>query len=1386
MLPHILHSTTRAVAVVQNQSHAIRNVLQLQSSGPSSGSGSSWGNGPGPGGSKFNTGSRFYSGYNSAGRAVTQANVLTSHDGNFTQTDEAEDFVSRRSVHPAPPKRHRMRSSSVSLTGTGRNERGEKMGVLKTVQLHARSNHAFAPVETMASAKERLLSDSVAIEDSGSRPLLIRRNSTSAPLSPLLNASELPPPSPPTPPLELRNKRDRRASVTSAAPSKDEKPPAPTQQTATPPPSPKDVAKDFYVGKFDGFAHQDADQVHEYVQRLLTTVEKPSVEQFNAALRALNRSRQDGEALVNIIRLYNKMLDKSVVPNVVTYETLIYALTTRDMEVHQAIVSLEVRLKQRPLVERFDTTSAELDNQRITKLKEEDNFGSAMSLFESILAIGGREKLHADVFTHLLRSCAFHANVDAAIHVFAQLERNSHMHIDYSVYRYMIAAFSKSGRIEQAEEIFSEFLKGYKKGRIRLYPMKALHVGRREQLKVWNTMMEAYFRAEMPDKAVGILERMLSSKAGNEYAPDDVPVVTSSTFTTVITGFLQAGDIQSALTWFDRLLVQPQAGANPYEGIGGEAMRPDGVAWNVMLDALALHGRIDDMNRLYKILKATHKEDRLFIRSVDQLIVYSANMENLKNLDDASALDILHFILEDLSTTNVGLGNQSKIILDICEAFAARGEYVIPAELINKHFVEKLQYYDGAPPLVILQGMQGELQALTGTICRALEQGKGELPFRSAFTIAQIHRALNMMVEAGFAPVYLHSYGRARFLNLLPYEELTVDDWNMLLSYAVQIETSMNRGDSGVQVPADFAFNGVVSLLQDIASQNMEFYIIDAELRKRTVELLQSQHGEMEVKDVLARVGPSYVQALTDLEHLKYSALQSALVQDSENEMQTDGMRLPVTEYPSLTINSQLSRAIQDGLRGPSHSVDHRLSKAWGMFQKGLQRGHAPQAPTIAALIQGFGRLGDLEKVRELYTVGQSVVATVYPEQQVNSWTQIEDSMIVALAHSGNVDAAHVHRLRILEQGQAPSADAYGVLIQHVKDTTDDTSGAMSLFQEAIERGVQPNLYLYNNIISKLSKARKADYALELFHQMKAVKILPSSITYGAVIGACARVGDISSAESLFQEMIHARGFKPRVPPYNTMMQLYTTTKPNRNRALFFYNEMLAAGIKPSAHTYKLLLDTYGSLEPVDLQSMEEVYKTLQEDPSVQLTGGHFASLINAYGCVSKDFDKAIALFESIHTIPNAPAVDAVVFEAVINVIVAHRRTDLLPVYVNKMNEAGVHMTAYIANFLIKGYANVGDLDRAREIFESLSDPATGMAAPNNHAPHNPAESVEILLMDRVYREPSTWEVMVRAELGAGNRDAAKDLLERLRARQYPEAVYNRISGVMTDHSVPL
>jgi len=86
-----------------------------------------------------------------------------------------------------------------------------------------------------------------------------------------------------------------------------------------------------------------------------------------------------------------------------------------------------------------------------------------------------------------------------------------------------------------------------------------------------------------------------------------------------------------------------------------------------------------------------------------------------------------------------------------------------------------------------------------------------------------------------------------------------------------------------------------------------------------------------------------------------------------------------------------------------------------------------------------------------------------------------------------------------------------------------------------------------------------------------------------------------------------------------------------------------------------------------------------------------------------------------------------------------------------------------------------------RGMFENMADPPVGVAAPNNHAPHGNANETPVPSNAPVYREPSTWEVMIRAELGTGNREAAVTLLERLKQRHYPQAVYSRIAGIMLD-----
>ena len=113
-------------------------------------------------------------------------------------------------------------------------------------------------------------------------------------------------------------------------------------------------------------------------------------------------------------------------------------------------------------------------------------------------------------------------------------------------------------------------------------------------------------------------------------------------------------------------------------------------------------------------------------------------------------------------------------------------------------------------------------------------------------------------------------------------------------------------------------------------------------------------------------------------------------------------------------------------------------------------------------MINAIGRHGDINKVRNLYEAAQLILATWENDkywQSIGWFQEVENQMIIALAHSGDANAAHIHQNRILAQGGTLSADAYGGLIQRVKDTTDNTANVMTLFQEAVLRGVSPNIF---------------------------------------------------------------------------------------------------------------------------------------------------------------------------------------------------------------------------------------------------------------------------------------------------------------------------------------
>lgn len=103
-------------------------------------------------------------------------------------------------------------------------------------------------------------------------------------------------------------------------------------------------------------------------------------------------------------------------------------------------------------------------------------------------------------------------------------------------------------------------------------------------------------------------------------------------------------------------------------------------------------------------------------------------------------------------------------------------------------------------------------------------------------------------------------------------------------------------------------------------------------------------------------------------------------------------------------------------------------------------------------------------------------------------------------------------------------------------------------------------------------------------------------------------------------------------------------------------------------------------------------------------------------------------------------------------------------------------------NVVIKAYTVADNIEKAREVFESLADPAAGVAAAGNHSSEigaSPREPGSV-----VYREPSTYECMIRAEVKIGSPEKAKELLNQAIGRAFPPAIIAKFERIVNGEDV--
>ncbi|KAI9839692.1 MAG: hypothetical protein M1838_004314 [Thelocarpon superellum] len=457
--------------------------------------------------------------------------------------------------------------------------------------------------------------------------------------------------------------------------------------------------------------------------------------------------------------------------------------------------------------------------------------------------------------------------------------------------------------------------------------------------------------------------------------------------------------------------------------------------------------------------------------------------------------------------------------------------------------------------------------------------------------------------------------------------------------------------------------------------------------------------------------------------------------------------------YASRT-DMQGSRRIGDDLVWDARTrTARRLDDALVKLRQMHQRGWHPRYITYARMITAAGEAKRFDAVEEILRLARQDVPLLADLPTVRyGWTAILDAMIGACLLVGRRDAAARYHQELLELGSAPTPNTYGLYITTLDtiELADEATEAVNIYRRSQREGVAPSPFLFNALIGKLGKARRIDDVISYFGTMRELGMNATSVTYGTVISALCRVHNLAYAEQLLDEMEQMRNFKPRPAPYNSLIQHLVENKHERSRVLTYLARMRSKHITPTAHTYKLLMEAYGTLEPIDLAAAEGVLDTMRAQGTAP-EATHYASLIHTRGCYLHDIEGARRLFEEAlaDTSVRAPEL---LYQAMFESLVANHRVVDSAELVTSMRARQVDMTSYMANALIHGWAQQQATEQATAIYQ---------------------------MVHRRKREPSLYESMVRAYLGAGERGRAQVVIKELMSRGYPPAVTNKIRDLV-------
>lgn len=1043
----------------------------------------------------------------------------------------------------------------------------------------------------------------------------------------------------------------------------------------------------------------------------------PTVEAYNALLIAAIRLPADKNIAFNkALEVYAHLIGRKVIPNHDTHLILIQLFIARALESFSAKQSLESRRKRFGGMDRPGSFLFKTDELEHEAVLQDDSLAAALKQFRiAISAIGGFT-LPADLYYTLIQACAQEHLVSDMLEVLGHMEENQ-IKAHAGMFASMIGAYAMSKDLVSATECFE----GYRR------------------LAIHDNTLRIESPQIAPPASYGVLTR--TDKDDNDIQA------------ALVKAYLSVDRPTSADRFFGEVMKSYDTAVEEHDA------RLNDARSTIVLDAYVQHSldrgaygqALEHVNSQPLVANARETAlARVCIAAADS-DQHQIATEAFLSLSQGSQERSLAAGVMVAMHVRLGKAVAAKPYWDIVRYSSTVDASIV--DLTTMYAIALIQSGMAEQGLSEAQRMVSRLRGVKNNeeaqaviseeVDEAIELiGKSVMSLQHPISLSASMSFLRLMVDNS---ALIHPFAERAIANInaINVSDLTAED----LGVAVQAQTAiLLNGPGATQTSDSVRFAHLLS----IVCANRVF--LDA----KTVQMVNEALPRLQ-QDRQDLVGQwyTYLNPASRTESVA-SYNSSVAASPAPSSRGTDSSYDPYAHNTDIR-GSTIIADILDKMTGNGRNDSH-LTEALGRFRQMRRIGRHPRYITYSKLIASAARVGKKDVVHDIFNTACRDVPLLPQNEMVKyGWSSILDAMVSAYLVLGNRDYAAKYHQQLLDLGSAPSANTFGLYITTMKESTktfDEATEAVKIFHRAIAEGVEPTSFLYNALIGKLGKARRIDDCLQYFAEMRAQNIRPTSVTYGTIVNALCRVSDERFAEEMFDEMESMPNYKPRPAPYNSLIQYFLNTKRDRTKVLAYYKRMKENNIQPTMHTYKLLIDAYASLDPVDMDAAQDILDTIKRTGQ-RPEAVHYASLIHAKGCVVHDMAGARAVFDSVlstRQIQPQPCLYQALFES----MVANHQVNETGALLRDMASQNVEMTPYIANTLIHGWAAEGNLSNAQSIYDGI-----GMAK----------------------REPSTYEAMTRAFLSNGSHESASQVVSEMLSRGYPSAVSGKVLELMSGGS---